>query len=135
MTLTVQSGGLAGDTTLNGGTEVVLSGATLTGITTFKKNGTLATAQKTGVSLFTSGFRETDVIDFRSFTFSHSERLSYDKFRGLLTITDGASHAQITVFGQYVAAGFHLTADASGGTQLTYSTQAAPHAELALPHS
>jgi len=48
-------------------------------------------------------------------------------------VTDGALKATITLFGQYVAAGFHLTHNAAGGTTITYTAPAA-HLELAGSH-
>jgi hypothetical protein len=57
-----------------------------------------------------------------------SESLSFTSTGsgGVLHITDGALHATVTLFGQYVAAGFKLAADATGGTNLTYVGSGSP---------
>ena len=39
---------------------------------------------------------------------------------GVLTVTDGALHARVTLFGQYAAAGFSTVADQEGGAIVTY---------------
>ena len=64
-----------------------------------------------------------------------TEKLAYNagKGKGTLTITDGSLKATVTLFGQYVAAGFHLAKDSAGGTVITYSTPPARIAELAVP--
>jgi hypothetical protein len=40
---------------------------------------------------------------------------------GTLALTDGTHSASIALFGQFVAAGFHLAADSGSGTLVTYS--------------
>jgi hypothetical protein len=47
------------------------------------------------------------------------------------TITDGALSAKVTLFGQYVQAGFKPTAEKGGGTALTYISPPMAHTELA----
>ncbi len=54
--------------------------------------------------------------------------------KDILTITDGALSAQLSLFGQYVAAGFSLSADGDGGTLVTYNAPASPHLEIAAKH-
>jgi hypothetical protein len=52
----------------------------------------------------------------------------------VLTITDGTSVIAVTLFGQYVAAGFHAAANGAGGTAITYTTPVAAHVDLAVDH-
>ena len=55
------------------------------------------------------------------------------KTKGVLTVTDGALNASITLFGQYVA-GFHFAKDGAG-TAITYSAPTSTHsADLAPSH-
>jgi hypothetical protein len=53
--------------------------------------------------------------------------------QGVLTVTDGALQAKITLLGQYSASAFHKASDGLGGTLVTYTPPAA--SALALPHS
>jgi len=53
------------------------------------------------------------------------------KTGGELDVTDGALHAKITLFGNYVAAGFHLVKDPAGGTAVTYHAPTAAHLDFA----
>ena len=50
---------------------------------------------------------------------------------GTLTITDGALKAAVTLFGNYVATGFKLSA-AGAGTAITYTSATAAHEVLAV---
>ncbi len=63
------------------------------------------------------------------------ERLSFvenaAKTSGPLTITDGTQKATVTLFGQYVAAGFHAISDGTTGSVISYSTAFASHLDLA----
>jgi hypothetical protein len=43
------------------------------------------------------------------------------KTEGVLTVTNGAHSQKLTLFGQYVAAGFHMASDGQGGTDVTYA--------------
>jgi autotransporter passenger strand-loop-strand repeat protein len=136
-TLRVNSSGTAAATVLSGGTETVSSGGKIVGAVTYKgTGGTLSVAGKTGIVFSVSGFAKGDAIDLANFAFKGA-KLSFvenkAKTRGVLTITDGALKARITLFGQYVATGFKLSA-AGGGTAITY-TSATAHAELAGSHT
>ena len=81
-----------------------------------------------------SGFSGADAIDLTTFAFSGTPKTAWTQSgtKGTLTITDGAKTAHVVLFGQYVAAGFHLVKDAGTGTVVTYTppTQTA----LASPH-
>ena len=41
---------------------------------------------------------------------------------GTLTVTEGAMKATVTLFGQYVAAGFQTITDGAVGSVISYST-------------
>jgi hypothetical protein len=83
-----------------------------------------------------SGFAKTDTLDLASFKFAKTEKLTFvenkAKTSGTLTVTDGKLKATITLFGQYVAAGFHLATDGPAGTAITYAQPAVKHV-LAVP--
>jgi hypothetical protein len=51
----------------------------------------------------------------------------------LLTITDGTLKESVTLFGQYIAAGFNSASDGHGGTDITYGKPPALAQEIA-PH-
>jgi fibronectin-binding autotransporter adhesin len=84
-----------------------------------------------------SGFGAHTAIDMTPFKFSGKPKASFveaaSKKQGVLTVTDGSQSLKITLFGQYVAAGFHLAADGFGGTVVTYAAPAA-HVVLAAGH-
>jgi hypothetical protein len=76
-------------------------------------------------------------IDLPSFAFAAAEKIACAEngagTQAVLTITSGTRNLSITLFGQYIAAGFHPQKDAAGATEITY-TPAAPHGELAAAH-
>ena len=84
-----------------------------------------------------TGFGAHTAIDVTSFKFSGKPKVSFveaaSNKQGVLTLTDGAQSLKVTLFGQYVAAGFHLANDGLGGTVVTY-TAPAPHVVLAAGH-
>jgi autotransporter passenger strand-loop-strand repeat protein len=139
--LAVASGGTANNTVLSsGGVEIVSAGGMVGGYTTFGADAKLRVALKTGASLSISSFRATDTLDISNFGYSASEQLTFvenaKKTEGVLTITDGSLKATITLFGQYVAQGFHKAADGAGGTAITYAhPQAAQSDVIAAVHS
>jgi len=137
--LVVSSGGTAADTTLNGGTEAVMSGGTINGAVTFGTGGKLVIAGPPPSSLTLSGFKAGDTLDLVGLNFGAGEKLSFvenkAKTQGTLTITDRALKTSVTLFGNYVAAGFHRAADAYGGTTITYGhSSAGGHADIAPGH-
>jgi hypothetical protein len=95
----------------------------------------LSVAATSAVAFAVKGFAKTDTIDLASFKSGTGEKLSFvennTKTQGMLTITDGALKATITLFGNYVAAGFHLATDGAAGTAITYPQSAATHVDLA----
>jgi len=134
----VSSGAVASATALSGGTETVLAGGKVAGAVTM--TGTkdkLSVAGTSGIAFGVKGFAKTDTIDLASFKFGSGEKLSFvenkAKTQGTLTITDGALKASITLFGNYVAAGFHLATDGATGTAVTYTQSASVHHALAAP--
>lgn len=86
-----------------------------------------------------SGFGAQTAIDITTFKFSGKPTVSFVEAgtnkQGVLTVTDGAQTLKLTLFGQYVSAGFHLGSDgAAGGTLVTYVPPPAAHNALATPH-
>ena len=84
-----------------------------------------------------TGFGRQTAMDVITFKFSGKPKVSFVEAasgkQGVLTLTDGAQSLKVTLFGQYVAAGFHLAADNFGGTVVTYAAPAA-HIDLAAGH-
>jgi hypothetical protein len=140
VSLFVISGGTANNVTLDGASEIVASRGVAGGTTTFGSNAKLAVNTLTP-ALTVSKFGTTDEIDFISFKFGGSEKLSFvenaEKTRGVLTITDGPLKARVTLFGNYQAAGFHIAADSTGGTALTteHNPASEAHPDLAFSHT
>ena len=52
---------------------------------------------------------------------------------GVLYSLQQNESAAITLFGNYVAAGFHIASDGAAGTAVTYTQAATAHLELAPP--
>lgn len=139
VTLTVSPGGTASKTVLNGGTEIVTAGGAIAGVVTFGANALLSVATTpTSNPLSISGFKATDTLDLTNFRFQTTNTLSFvenaAKTSGVLTISNGALHASVTLFGQHIAGGFHLAPDRAAGTAITYTTMSAAHLDLAAHH-
>ena len=124
VSLIVSSGGTASRTRLQFANETVADGGQILGTTTFVTSSTLVLGAISGISLTVSGFDSTDKIDLTAFEFGGSEELSVVSSGTVqLTITDGTQTAKVSLFGQYAAAGFHLSQE-GGGTALTYTPPA-----------
>jgi hypothetical protein len=84
------------------------------------------------------GFNNKSLLELTSFAPGSTEKISFsesgDKTNGVLTITDGFEQASITLFGQYVAAGFHMGSDGHGGTAVTYGASSPFHIDLAAAY-
>lgn len=100
----------------------------------------LSIGAKAAIGLTISGFAAGDILRFASYNFGATETVSFvenaAKTSGTLTVTDGTLKAVVTLFGQYVAAGFHLASDGSVGTVVSYNPVAgtAALAGLAVRH-
>jgi autotransporter passenger strand-loop-strand repeat protein len=136
-TAVILSGGTAENITLSGGQETIRSGGLIRGETTFGAKGVLH-YYGAALSAEFAGFAASDRFDLASFAFDKSETLSFVenslKTRGTLTVSDGAMKATITVFGQYVAAGFHIATDHVAGSVITYSPPTSSTQIIALKH-
>jgi hypothetical protein len=104
---------------------------------TFGSHGTLSIA-KTVLAPYVACFGATDRIVLTAFSFGGALKHSFveaaNKKQGVLKITEGANTARITLFGQYVAVGFHF-AKSGAGTVITYSAPASAHTDaLAANH-
>ena len=138
---------LAGQVFGSGGSFKISNGSTLevdaalpnTQALTFGAGGGMLVLNDTaeyGATI--AGFGVHTAIDLAGFTFSGKPKASFteatSKKQGVLTVTDGAQSLKITLFGQYVAAGFHLASDGgAGGTVVTYAAPAA-HIVIAAVH-
>jgi hypothetical protein len=138
VTLFVSSGATASNTVLASGSEIVSAGGIVGGTVKFGAHSSLTMAAKTSLTLKISGFAATDTLDLAGYAFGAKEKLSFKenatKTQGTLTITDGALHATITLFGQYVAAGFQHVSDGAAGTAIHYAAPPVAHLELAGTH-
>jgi len=141
-TETVLSGGvLSGATVVSGGALVISSGATLKS-TLVLSGGTAtvlgAVASGVSVNFATSGgelvlddapaFSGTiagmhdasEHVDLGGFAYSSTEKVSWteagNKTSGVLSITDGAKTAKLSLVGSYVTSNFVLSSDGAGGT-------------------
>ena len=138
---------LAGAVSGSGGTFRISNGAFLAadaalpvgqGVVFGTGGGRLIVNDAAGFGATISGFGAKTGIDITGFKFSGKPKASFAEAasnkQGVLTITDGSQTFKVTLFGQYVAAGFHLSSDgAAGGTVVTYTTPAG-HAVLAASH-
>jgi hypothetical protein len=140
VTMLVASGGIASATILRGGAEIVSAGGTVAGTVTMSSGSDLSVAAATGVTLSISGFGAGDLFRLASFEAGASETLSFTenaaKTSGTLTVREGTQKATITLFGQYVAAGFHVTTDGAVGSVITYAPPTSPtHAPSLAPRT
>ena len=80
--------------------------------------------------------RKGATIDLADIDFTSSGTVSFVEnpahTSGTLTVTEGGAKQTLTLFGQYVAAGFSLSTDAGGGTEITYKPISAAHTPLAV---
>jgi len=99
----VNSNGSAVDTNILSGGEIVFNGGIV---------GSLS---------LSSG----RLIDLAALAFNTSEKVSFTEngagTEGALTVTSAGQNLAITLLGQYAAAGFHLSKDADGATEITYT--------------
>jgi hypothetical protein len=134
----VSSGGTAEASQIHGGMEIVSSGGMIDGRQVFTTGGQLTIKAAKSVAFSTGGFTGTDKINLDGFAFKATETKSFHGngagTGGTLTVTDGALKATVTLFGQYVAAGFHLARDAAGGTTITYAQPTAHLPEIVGAH-
>jgi autotransporter passenger strand-loop-strand repeat protein len=132
--LTVSSGGTISDVTLQSASETVFSDGRALGRTTFAQSSTVQFDAKTGILLMTSGFDATDTIDLAAFQLAGSQlSIVTSGATTQVTVTNRLQQANIILFGQYSAAGFHLSRNGAG-TALTYDPPADTVHELAAGH-
>jgi len=135
VTFFVSSGATASATTLRNGTEIVSAGGVVAGTVTMSGISDLSVAGTTGIALTLSGFATGDLLRLADFQSMAAEKLTFvengAKTRGVLTVTDGQLSATITLFGQYVAAGFHTMPDGSIGSVIQYNPISGAHQGLA----
>ncbi|MGF6165127.1 VCBS repeat-containing protein [Pseudomonas sp. 2725] len=95
--------------------------------------GTLKLDVSTAFSGSVSGFTAGDTLDFGDVAFGANTQITYAAndtgTGGLLIVNDGAHAAQVTLNGQYAAAGLQANAEGSG-SELAYDAAAANHRML-----
>jgi len=131
----LSSGSVANGTSVqSGGTAQVELGATLSGVQ-LSSGGTLVLD---GGKVADLAVKTGGVLDFAALTAAKPETLSFTenaaKTQGVLTVTDGTLHASVALFGNYVAAGFHLAFERSVGTAVTYQTTSSAHLDFGAGH-
>jgi hypothetical protein len=99
----------------------------------------LRIADATGFLASLTGFAASDTIDLTGFKFRKSESIAFTEnsagTSGVLTVKDGSSVLNVTLFGQYVASGFGLATDGAAGSDLTYTPPSSQAAlQLAAAH-
>ncbi len=123
-TLTVSSAGFASaGLTLSGGTANI-SGSTLNPMSFSGPGGDLALTNLAGFASTIGGFSTGDEFDLGGFGYSAGETETFQEngahTQGLLTVTDGAQVAKLTLLGVYTSSDFALSNDAHGGTFVKY---------------
>jgi hypothetical protein len=120
--------------TIYAGTLELASGASvlIPSEVAFAGGGTLQLDGGMGFGWYVAGFGSGDQIDFEDIAFvpptgkkSQNAEVSYTggtNQSGTLTVTDGVHTANITLLGQYMAAGFTAASDGHGGTLITYTS-------------
>jgi hypothetical protein len=130
----------------NGEPITIADGATLelhvadTGTVTFAgANGALQLDNFAGFTGAVAGFGAQDQLDLRNLVYDpHAATANFSENAGrdggTLTVTSGATSANIVMFGDYAAADFVLANDGHGGTLLT-DPSAGKAIPLATPHA
>jgi autotransporter passenger strand-loop-strand repeat protein len=118
-----------------GGSEILNSNGSAVG-TNVLSGGEIVFngGQASGLSLASGA-----MIDLPSIAFTSSVTLRFDgsasSAGGTLTVSWGTGSQSVDLLGQYVAAGFHVSSDGTGGTLITYGSAGAALAALAAsPH-
>ena len=143
-TVVVSSGGTVFDATLRGGTLTELANADMSGdliISSGTANlsdnvasgeevlfagsgGDLALYNVTQFHATIGGFSTGDKFDLGGFTYSAGEKETFKEnaahTSGLLTVTDGAEVAKLTLLGNYTSSDFALSDDNHGGTSVKH---------------
>jgi hypothetical protein len=123
-----------------GAASLMAEGAVAAGQTIgFSGGGTLVVGDAAGFGASVAGFGQGDGIDLASFGFSAAEKLHFSenaaKTEGALVVTDGSLRLAVTLFGQFMAAGFSVKTDGHSGSIVTYTPTATTAAfQLAAPH-
>jgi hypothetical protein len=129
---TVQAGG-ANQTLTGGGAGNLAMVGSSAGNDTFKNPSTLFNNDT--IEGFGPNGDVIDLTDFSPTSVSLGFTENTAMTAGTLNVTDGIHSAAITLFGQFVAAGFHTAADSGGvGTAITYQTPTLMYT-LAIPHA
>jgi autotransporter passenger strand-loop-strand repeat protein len=130
------SGSTAINTAIAGGTEEALHGATVQTVRFITSGGKLM-LDEPAKPVMVHGFGTLDRLDLLNIK-GYAAKISFKENAkgtgGLLKVTDGMHTASVTLFGQYVAAGFHHLGDGSaGGTLVDYQPPAGAGEMLAAP--
>jgi hypothetical protein len=126
---------------IDGGAGLVIGNTLASGeaVTFAGAGASLAIADAAGFAGTIAGFAASDTIDLTKFAYHKSESVVFTEngagTSGVLTVKDGSSLLNVTLFGQYVASGFGLKTDGAAGTDLTYTPPASRSAlQLATAH-
>ncbi|HWE74969.1 MAG TPA: hypothetical protein VG328_17545, partial [Stellaceae bacterium] len=132
----VYSGGTMSGGTLSGGEFDYQSGSIAGGQIDFTAaGGTLRIDSAGTFGGVISGFGIPGGIDLSTIAFGSSTTATWSQGTGsgTLTVTNGASTANLTLLGNYVTANFHVQTDGATGTLVTDPPVIASNQDLANP--
>ncbi len=131
-TLEAQSGVLTVNGAVTGAGLAVVGAGTLAFEASFSEavtfsgtGGTLELAQSQGFRGTVTGFSGVGgtTLDLRDIGFVSASEVSFNKKKGVLTVTDGTHSAQIKLMGDYTTAKFIAADDGDGGVFVTAKTK------------
>jgi autotransporter passenger strand-loop-strand repeat protein len=116
-----------------GGKEIVSANGSANG-TTVLSGGTIVFdgGKVHGLSISSGATIDLANLAFSGGTIGFAENGAHTA--GTLTVTEGTVKQSVTLFGQYVAAGFSLSKDGNGGTDIHYAPISAAHVPLTGHH-
>ena len=125
--LTVNNTVSGGSVLIDGAGNIEFGGATSANISFgAAASGLVNTLKLDNAALFTcsvTGLNADDVVDLvniNSYTASMSYAANAANTGGTLSVSDGGTAVTLTLIGQYANDGFHLAADATGGSAVSY---------------
>jgi hypothetical protein len=137
--LTVSSGHIVIEGTISGSGVAVVDGGVLDAEAAFTQNvsfsgpaGTLALGESQGYAGAISGFSAEDSFDLRDIAYVDADEATFSgtSGSGVLTVTDGAHSARLTLDGDYLGWTFKASRNGSGGVTVVGK---APHQGVLSP--
>ena len=134
------SSGSSAPVTINNGATSDINAPSTAAVTFAGSSGTLQLDQSASFAGTIAGFTGQDQLDLTDISFSANTTLGYaansNNSGGALTVSNGASTANIALLGNYIAASFVTVSDGHGGTLISEAPQISSQATpLAQPHA